>query len=107
MVNAHALTQLHDKVHLRPLINDFMQFHDVRVPQVRKRVNLFMDGICCLLILQILFIIRLDRDYVLRHFMLSSSHYRKGALANLETYLKILQIQWLLTWLALFPSINH
>lgn len=33
--DAHALAQLHDQVHLSALINDFVQFHNVWVPQVR------------------------------------------------------------------------
>ena len=66
-----------------------------------------MNSSCCLLVHQILLFIRLDRDHVLSHFMLGTSHYRKGALAYLETYLKVLQIEWLLIWLALPLGINH
>ena len=83
VVNTHALTQLHDEMDLRPLIDDFMQFHDVRVPQFRKCVDLSVNCLCCRLVLQILLFICLDRNHVLRHFMLGPSHNCKGALADL------------------------
>ena len=34
MEDAHALAQLHDQVDLRALVDDLVQFHYVRVPEV-------------------------------------------------------------------------
>ena len=43
MVHAHALAHLHYKMHVCPLVHDFMQFHNIWVPEVRQGVNLIVN----------------------------------------------------------------
>ena len=89
MVYTHALAELHDQMDVSSLINDFVKFHNVWMPQVRKGIDLSVHCHLSLFVLQVLLIICLDGDNVLCHFVLSSSHDCERALADLKVYLEV------------------
>ena len=68
---------------MRSLINDLMKFHNVRMPQVRKGVDLSVDGHLSLLVLKVLLVVGLYCDQVFRIFMLSPSYDSKCSCTNL------------------------
>ena len=80
MVNWHSMTQFHDKMHLRSLVNNFVQAHDIGMPQIRKRVNFWLHSKLCFRILQIFLFISFDSNNSFCFFMNSSSDYSKSAL---------------------------
>ena len=96
MVYAHALAQLHDKVHMRPLVHHLMQLHNVRMPQVRQGLDLSADSVSGSFSHEVLFIIGFYCYHVFGFFVLCSPHDSKSPLADLQAYLKVFQIQGLL-----------
>ena len=95
VIDAHACTQLHYKVHMRSLINNFMQLHDVWVPKVGESVDFSVHCHLRLLVDQILFVVGFKSDGVLCLFVHSSPHYRKRTLANLKADLELFQVEGL------------
>ena len=83
MVDAHSLAHLHDEVDVCSLVNDFVQFHNRWVPQVRQSVDLTVHCVLSLLFLQVLLVVRLYRNDVLRLLMSSSADDSKSTLADL------------------------
>ena len=83
VVNTHALAQFHYEVDVCSLINDLVKLHNVRVPQVRKGVDLSVDGHLSLLVLKVLLVVGLYCDQVFRIFMLSPSYDSKRSCTNL------------------------
>jgi len=79
-------------MHLGTLIHNLVQFHNVRMPQVGQRIDLAVDGLLGLTILEVLFVVRLDRDHVLRLFVGGSPHDGEGALSNLEADLELFHV---------------
>ena len=83
------------------LIYNFVQFHDIRMPQIRQGIYFSVNSLLCLLILEVLLVIRLDGDQVLSLFVLSSSHDGESTGSNLQIDLKISEVERLLIWILL------
>lgn len=90
MVNAHALAEFHDEVDVRSLINDLVELHNIRMPQIRESVNLSVDSHLGLFILQVLLVVGLYCNQVLRLLVLGSSYDGECPCTNLEIYLEVL-----------------
>lgn len=95
VIDAHACTQLHYKVHLGSLVNNFVQLHDVWVPKVGKSVDFSVHCHLRLLVDQILFFVGFKRDGVMCLLVHSSPHDGKRTLANLEANLELFQVEGL------------
>ena len=81
---------------MRPLIDYFMQLHNIGVPQVRQCLYFSTDSVCRSLSHQVLLIVCLYRYYVFCFLVLRSPHDSKRPLADLQAYLKVFQAQGLL-----------
>lgn len=68
-----------------PLIDYLVQFHNRWVPEIGQCVYFAVDGLLGLRICQILLIVSLDRDYMLRLLVNGSAHNSEGALPDLES----------------------
>ena len=101
MIDGAACTQLHDQVHMCALVDDLVEFHDIRVPQIRQGIYLSMHCHLCLLVLQVLFIVGLDGDGILRLLVRGTAHNCKGALAYLKANGELSQVKGLLV--GMFP----
>ena len=107
VVDAFTHAKFHDEVDMRPLINDLVQFHNVRVPQVGQSVDLSVHSHLGLFVLKVLFVVGLDSYHVLGIFVLSSSHDRKSSGSDLQVDLEISQIERLLVRILLSSVIDH
>lgn len=79
-----------------PLINDFVQFHNRGVPEVRQSVDLTVDGLLGLLIRQILLVIGLYSNHMLCLLVDSSAHNCEGTLPHLEANHELFEFERLL-----------
>ena len=66
-----------------------------------------MDCHLCLAILQILLIVRLDRDHVLGLLVGGASHNSECTLTHLEIYLEVFQLERLLIRILLSSGVDH
>ena len=89
------------------LIDNFVQFHDIRMPQIRQGVYFSVDSLLCLLFLEVLLVISLDGDYVLSVLVLGSSHDGKSTGSNLQVDLEIFKVERLLIWILLSFLIDN
>ena len=96
MVNAHTLAKLHDQMNMCPLIDNFMKFHNARMPEVRKCVDLSVDSLLSFPVLQILLIVGFYGDHMFCLFVDSTSYYSESTLTNLEVNLKFSKAKRLL-----------
>lgn len=78
------------------LVDYFMEFHDVFVPQFGQGINLTMNSVLSLHLLQILLLIGFDCNNCLRFFVYGTSHHGESALTNFEANLKLFEVQGLL-----------
>jgi len=79
-------------MYMSTLVNNLVQFHNVRMPKIGQRVDLTMDCLLCLSILQVFLFVRLYSDHVLWLSMRGSFDDGKGSLSDLESDLKLFQI---------------
>jgi len=79
-------------MYMSTLVNNLVQFHNVRMPEIGQRVDLTMDCLICLSILQVFLFVRLYSDHVLWLSMRGSFDDGKGSLSDLESDLKLFQI---------------
>ena len=77
---------------MRSLINDFVKFHDIWMPEIGKSINLSVDCHLCFFILEVLLIIRLDGYQVFGLFVLGSSDNSKGSCTDLQVYLEVFKV---------------
>lgn len=68
---------------LSALVDDFVEFHNVWVPQVRQGVNLTVHGHLSFFVCQVLLVVGFYRNYVLSLLVGAAAHDRKGSLAHL------------------------
>ena len=66
-----------------------------------------MDSICSRFSHEALLVVRLNCYYVLGLPVLGPPDYGKSALADLQTYLEIFEIKWLVFWFVLSPVFNE
>ena len=52
-------------MHMSTLINNLVQFHNVRMPKIGQRIDLTVDCLLRLTILQVFLFVRLYSDHVL------------------------------------------
>ena len=83
-------------MHMCPLVDNLMKFHNAWMPEVRKCVYLSVDGLLRFPVLQILLIVSLYRDYMFCLFVDSASDNSEGTLAHLEVDLKFSQLERLI-----------
>lgn len=95
MVEVPASAELHDEVHLRSAIDDFIQSHDVLVPQVGEHVYLPVKGSRSLLHLQVPLFVSLQSQYVARGFVDASLHHGVGARADFQPDIELLDVKHL------------
>ena len=79
-------------MHMSTLINNLVQFHNVRMPKIGQRIDLTLDCLLRLTILQVFLFVRLYSDHVLWLSMRGSLDDGKGSLSNLESNLKLFHI---------------
>ena len=94
-------------MHMGPLIDNLVQFHNIWVPQIRKSIDFAVHRHLSLFNFQVLLVVSLQSYCVLRVFMLRSSHNRKGPLANLQSNLEFLEVERLCVRILLAPLVNH
>lgn len=92
VVDAHSVTKFHHQMYVCSLVDDFVQFHNVRVPQIRKGVNLSMNSHLSLFVLQVLLVVCLDCNDVFGLLVLCSPYDGESTLTNLKIYLEILHV---------------
>ena len=103
MVQACSHALLHHQMHVCPLVNHFKQRHNIRMVQIRQRINLAMDCLSRFLIVQILLFIRLYRCRILSLLMHRPLNYSKCTRPNLQPQPEVLYYQRLFFG-ALAPS---
>ena len=94
-------------MHVSSLINDLMKLHDVGVPEVGEGVDLTMHGHLSLFVMQVLLVVSLNRDRVLRSLMHGSANYGERTRANLKSDLELSQFERLLFRILLPTTINQ
>lgn len=84
-----AVAELHDEMHMRPGVDDFVEAHYVRVAQVCQDEDFSMKRQLRVLLLQILLLIDLERDHVARLPVDAPLDNGEGALPNLQADLEL------------------
>jgi hypothetical protein len=106
MVDAHALAELHDQVHVCALVDHFVKLHDVWMPQFRQGVDLSVYRHLRFLFLKILLIVGLEGDRVLALLVDGPANDCECSLAYLERDLELFQVEGLVIRLILASVIN-
>ena len=66
-----------------------------------------MHSLLCLLILQVLLVVGFDGDHVFGLLVRRSSNNSEGTLADLQVYLKFIELKWLLVWILLSSCVDQ
>ena len=94
-------------MHMSPLVHNLMKLHDIWVPEIGEGVDLPVHSHLSLLVLQVLLVVGLDRDRVLRRLVHGSSNDGESTRANLKSYLELPQLKRLLLWILLPATVNQ
>lgn len=86
-------------MHLRALVDHLVQAHDVRVPEVGQSIDLAVDRVLGFRVFQVFLFVGLDRNHRFCLFVYGAAHDSKSTLSNLEAYLKVFQIEGLISGL--------
>ena len=106
VVYAFAHAQFHYKMDVGSLVDDFVQFHNVGVPQIRQCVDLPVHGHLGLSVLEVLLVVSLNCNHVLSVSVLSSPDYGESSCSDLEVDLEVPQIERLLIRVLLPSLVN-
>ena len=82
-------------MHVSALVDDLVQLHNGRVPQVRQRVDLSVHGLLGLPILQIFLVVGLDCNHMLGRFVSSPANYSECTLSDLQMDLELFHLEGL------------
>jgi hypothetical protein len=85
------VTQLHHKVHMRSLINNLEEPHDVRMLHLRQNLYFCVHSVPSLGLYQIFLFVSLQSQNCLRFLMSATTHNCHSSLTNLQADLKVIK----------------